>query len=404
LSRAAPDRTALAIVYLTVFIDLLGFGIILPALPYYARDLGASGLDLGILFSAYSVAQLGGSALLGRLSDRHGRRPILLASLAGSSASMVLSGLATGLLALTLARALAGIFGGSIGTAQAYIADVTPREERARYMGMLGASIGVGFVAGPALGAGLLGLGFGFRGAAFAAAGLAVLNLLSAAFRLPESRPAEARGAQRRVSIGGWWRSVSRPGLWRCYAAVFLTTFGFVALETTLVFLARDRFSLDNRHFGLLLVYLGVIVVAVQGGLVGRLSKRFGERRIAVAGAGMMGLALAALPTAARLLVLLALLGLVAAGQGFSSPALATLVSHASEGAEHGALLGVSQSLAAGARAVGPVSAGQLYDLHPAAPYVMAGSLCLLAALLLGGSRPGAPGPVRDAGERPPTV
>jgi len=382
-TRSTPRRSTLLIVYLTVFVDLLGFGIILPALPYYARDLGASGLGLGILFSAYSVAQLLGSAVLGRLSDRHGRRPILLLSLAGSSASMVLSGLATGLVALSLARALAGIFGGSIGTAQAYIADVTPREERARYMGLLGASIGVGFVAGPALGAGLLALGFGFRGAAFVAAGIAGLNLLSAAFRLPESRPAEARGQARHLSASSWWNTVSRPGLRPFYAGVFLTTFAFVALETTLVFLARDRFSLDDRHFGLVLTYLGVVVIAVQGGMVGRLSKRFGERRVATAGAGLMGLALAALPAAPRLLVLLALLGLVAAGQGFSSPALATLVSHASEGAEHGALLGVSQSLAAGARAVGPVIAGQLYDMHAAAPYVTAGALSLLAAVLL---------------------
>jgi DHA1 family tetracycline resistance protein-like MFS transporter len=380
------DRAALAIVYLTVFIDLLGFGIILPSLPYYARDLGATGLGLGILFSAYSAAQLAGSALLGRLSDRHGRRPILLLSLAGSAASMFLSGLATGLLALSLARALAGAFGGSIGAAQAYIADVTPRPERARYMGLLGASIGVGFVLGPALGAGLLALGFGFRGAAFAAGGLAALNFVSALVRLPESRPSEADAERRHVSAAGWWRTVSRPGLLPLYAAVFLATFAFVALETTLVFLAKDRFALDNRHFGLVLAYLGVVVIAIQGGAVGWLSRRLGERAVAVAGTALMGAALAALPAAPRLLALLLLLGLVAAGQGLASPALATLVSHASEGgAEHGALLGASQSLAALARAIGPVIAGQLYDLHAAAPYVTGGALSLLAASLLRG-------------------
>jgi DHA1 family tetracycline resistance protein-like MFS transporter len=217
------DRAALAIVYLTVFIDLLGFGIILPSLPYYARDLGATGLDLGILFSAYSVAQLAGSALLGRLSDHHGRRPILLLSLAGSAASMFLSGLAGGLAALSLARALAGVFGGSIGTAQAYIADVTPRAERARYMGLLGAAIGVGFVLGPALGAGLLALGFGFRGAAFAAGGLAALNFASALVRLPESRrsdPAAERVTSPRAAGGGPCRGrgfspCTPPSSWR---------------------------------------------------------------------------------------------------------------------------------------------------------------------------------------------
>jgi predicted MFS family arabinose efflux permease len=160
-----------------------------------------------------------------------------------------------------------------------------------------------------------------------------------------------------------------------------------VALETTLVFLARDRFALDNRRFGLLLVYLGVVVIAIQGGAVGRLSRRLGERNVAVGGTALMGAALAALPAAPRLLALLLLLGLVAAGQGLASPALSTLVSHASEkGAEHGALLGASQSLAALARALGPVIAGQLYDLHAAAPYVTAGCLSLLAASLLRGT------------------
>jgi len=385
---SAPDspptgRAALAIVYLTVFIDLLGFGIILPSLPYYARDLGATGLGLGVLFSAYSVAQLAGSAFLGRLSDRHGRRPILLLSLAGSAASMFLSGMATGLIALSCARGLAGAFGGSIGTAQAYIADVTPRAERARYMGLLGASIGVGFVLGPALGAGLLALGFGFRGAAFTSGGLAALNFVSAVFHLPESRVAVSAGEHRHLSAAGWWRTVSRPGLRRLYSAVFLTTFAFVALETTLVFLARDRFALDSRHFGLVLVYLGVVVIVIQGGVVGRLSRRLGERAVAITGAGLMGVALAALPAAPTLLVLLVLLGLVATGQGLASPTLSTLVSHASEGAEHGALLGASQSLAALARALGPVVAGQLYDLHAAAPYVSAGALSLFAAALL---------------------
>ena len=379
-------RAALTIIYLTVFIDLLGFGIILPSLPYYARDLGATGLGLGILFSAYSVAQLVGSAFLGRLSDRHGRRPILLLSLAGSAASMFLSGIATGLLTLSLARALAGAFGGSIGTAQAYIADVTPRAERARYMGLLGASIGVGFVVGPALGAGLLALGFGFRGAAFAAGGLAALNFASALVRLPESRAAGAAGEHRPLSAVGWWRAISRPGLQPLYWAVFLTTFAFVALETTLVFLARDRFSLDSRHFGLVLVYLGVVVIVIQGGVVGRLSRRIGERPVALTGAALMGAALAALPASPRLPVLLVLLGLVATGQGLASPALSTLVSHASEGAEHGALLGASQSLAALARALGPVIAGQLYDLHAAAPYVTAGALSLVAGALLRGT------------------
>jgi MFS transporter, DHA1 family, tetracycline resistance protein len=381
--RPVPSRAALAIVYMTVFIDLLGFGIILPSLPYYARDLGASGLGLGILFSSYSVAQLLGSTVLGRLSDRYGRRPILLLSLAGSSASMALSGVAHSLVLLSAARALAGLFGGSIGTAQAYIADVTARHERARHMGLLGASIGVGFVLGPAIGAGVIALGFGFSGAAYLASALAALNLVSAAFRLPESRPRDAAAPQSRLSLASWLAMWRRHGLWQIYSSVFLTTLAFVGLETTLVFLARDRFGLDERHFGLVLAYLGVVVIVVQGGMIGRLTRSFGVRRVAIAGGLLMGAALIALPAAPTLRLLLLVLGLISAGQGLTSPTLSTLVSHASTGEDHGAVLGISQSLAAAARAVGPVLAGSLYDLRAPLPFVAGGALALLAAALV---------------------
>jgi MFS transporter, DHA1 family, tetracycline resistance protein len=382
---ARPGRAALAIVYMTVFIDLLGFGIILPSLPYYARALGASGVGLGILFSAYSVAQLLGSTLLGRLSDRHGRRPVLLLSLAGSSVSMALSGVAHSLVLLCVARALAGLFGGSIGTAQAYIADVTARQERARYMGLLGASIGVGFVLGPAIGAGVIALGFGFSGAAFLAAALAAVNLVSAAFRLPESRPKDATSSSH-LSLAAWLAMWQRPGLWQTYSSVFLTTLAFVGLETTLVFLARDRFGMDERRFGLVLAYLGVVVIVVQGGLIGRLTRRFGVRRVAIAGGVLMGAALVALPAAPTVRLLLLALGLVSAGQGLTSPTLSTLVSHASTGEDHGAVLGVSQSLAAAARAVGPLLAGSLYDLRAPLPFVAGGALALVAAGLVRGT------------------
>ncbi|MGE0454987.1 MAG: MFS transporter [Vicinamibacteria bacterium] len=382
-----PGRGALAIVYLTVFLDLLGFGIILPSLPYYARALGASGAELGVLFAAYSVAQLFGSTLLGRLSDRIGRRPVLLLSLAGSSLSMLLSGLAAGLLALTAARATAGLFGGSIATAQAYVADVTSREERARYMGLIGAAIGVGFVVGPALGAGILALGGGFPAAAFTSAALAAVNLLFALGRLPESLPADARAqaaARPRVTplrtLSAAW---ARPGLPPLLGALFCTTLAFVGLETTLAYLTKDRFGLDERRFGLLLVYAGLVLIVVQGGLIGRLTGRFGVRPVAVAGGMLMGACLGGLPLPASPPLFVVLLGLASAGQALSSPTLSTLLSHASAGDEHGALLGAGQSASAAARAIGPLLAGPLYDVHPAAPYLVGGALAILAGLLV---------------------
>ncbi len=184
-------KPGLPVVYVTVFIDLVGFGIILPQLPFYAESFGATGVWVGAILTAYSAAQLVGASLLGRLSDRVGRRPVLLMSLAGSAASFLLCGLAHSLWLLLVARALAGLFGGSIAAAQAYIADVTAPGERAKYMGLLGAAIGLGFVFGPALGSRLA--RFGFGAAAFTSAGLAAANLLFAFFRLPETRGAEER-------------------------------------------------------------------------------------------------------------------------------------------------------------------------------------------------------------------
>ena len=379
-------RASLAIVYVTVFLDLLGFGIILPSLPYYARELGASGLGLGILFTSYSLAQFLGAPVLGRISDRAGRRPVLLLSLAGSAASMLLSGFAQSLVLLSAARALAGLFGGSISIAQAYVADVTAPEERAKYMGLVGASIGLGFVVGPALGVGILSLGYGFAGSAFAAAGLAAVNFVCAVFKLRESIP--DGGAERRRTTGVF-TAFSRPALAGALAASFLVTFAFVGMETTFAFLGKDRFALDSRGFGWVLVFVGVVIIAVQGGLIGRVTRRFGVRRVAAAGGLAMGLSLAALPFVPSLGLAILALGGLAAGQGLASPTLSTLVSQESGADEQGANLGLAQSLSAAARAMGPLVAGALYDASLALPYLLGGAMALAAGALVAGAGSG---------------
>lgn len=379
MAAQRTDRASLAIVYTTVFLDLLGFGIILPSLPYFARTLGASGFELGLLFTAYSLAQLFGASILGRFSDRVGRRPVLLLSLAGSAIAMTICGLVSSLWALCAARAVAGLFGGSIATAQAYIADVTTPEDRARAMGMLGASIGVGFVAGPLLGVAINALGGGFSHAAFVAAGLAVLNLASAAVRLAESRPAEDRRPRRRRSLLG---ALTDRDLGPSLAALFLATFAFVGMETTFAFLGADRFGLDEHGFGLVLVYVGVIVILVQGGLVGRLSRRFGVRAVAMVGSTSLGVGLIGVPWGSFQWALLCL-GLLAVGQALTTPTLSTLVSIHAGRDEQGGVLGLGQSLSAGARAFGPVVAGALYDRLVAGPYLLAGAAALVAAVLV---------------------
>ncbi len=376
-------KPGLPVVYLTVFVDLVGFGIILPALPYYAEAFGATGVWIGAILAAYSAAQLVGASLLGRLSDRVGRRPILLLSLAGSAASLVLSGLAGSLWLLLVARALAGLFGGSIAAAQAVIADVTAPGERAKYMGLLGASVGLGFVFGPAIGAGLS--RFGFGAAAFAAAGLAALNLVFAFFRLPETRMADQRIRTRaRFAWSGFADALHHPSIGRLLAATFLSTLAFVAMEATFALLGQARFGLDTGRLGLVFTYVGVVMVIVQGGLVGRLAPRFGERALATAGALIMAASLGALPFVPSFGIALVVLAALAVGQGLTTPMLATLLSRATDADEQGGTLGLGQSLAAAARAVGPIGAGWLYDRAAAAPYAVAAAVMVLAALLVG--------------------
>jgi DHA1 family tetracycline resistance protein-like MFS transporter len=376
-------KRGLDVVYLAVFVDLLGFGIILPLLPFYAERFGATGLWVGAILTAYSAAQLVGASFLGRLSDRIGRRPVLLMSLAGSSVSLFLSGLAHALWPLLLARALAGLFGGSIAAAQAYVADVTAPEERAKYMGLLGASIGLGFVFGPALGAGLAHWGFG--AAAFAASGIAALNFALAYFRLEETRPKERlHDPHSRVDWSHLVDAIRHPSLRRFLGATFLVTAAFVAMEATFALLGEVRFGLNSSRLGLVLTFVGVVMVIVQGGLVGRLVARFGERALAVTGALLLAASLGSLPFAPSLAFAFAALGVLGAGQGLLSPTLSTLVSRASGKDEQGGLLGLGQSLAAAARAVGPIAAGWLYDYGHAVPYSAAAALAVVAALLVG--------------------
>ncbi len=376
-------KPGLPVVYFTVFLDLVGFGIILPQLPYYAEAFGATGVWVGAILTAYSAAQLVGASILGRLSDRVGRRPVLLMSLAGSAASFLLCGLAHSLWLLLVARALAGLFGGSIAAAQAYIADVTAPGERAKYMGLLGAAIGLGFVFGPALGSGLA--RFGFGAAAFTSAGLAAANLLFAFFRLPETRGAEERRhTHSRVDWSNLLDALHHPSIGRLLAATFLSTLAFVAMEATFALFGEARLGLNAGRLGLVFAYVGVVMVVVQGGLVGRLAPRFGERALATAGALIMAASLAALPLTHSLGAALGVLAGLAVGQGLTTPMLSTLLSRATDADEQGGTLGLGQSLAAAARAVGPIGAGWLYDRAVGVPYAASAAVMVLAAVLVG--------------------
>ena len=395
--HAARTRGGLATVYLAVFLDIFGFGILLPALPYYAEKLGASGASLGVLFAAYSLAQLAGASVLGRLSDRYGRRPILLAARAGAAASATLCGFAHTLVTLAGARALAGLFGGSIATAQAFVADVTRPEERAQYMGFLGAAIGLGFVLGPAVGALLS--PFGFGAAAFFSAGLAVVNFTIGLFALRESRPESGGAATRAFRLSVLLDALRRVPLRHYLVATFLVTFAFVGMETTLAFLAEERFDVHQRGFGLMMVYIGAVVIVVQGGIVGRAARRFGEAPVAIAASLLMGTTLALVPVAPRLAALVAVMGGLATSQALAGPTLSALLSRAAGAAAPGGVLGLGQSLAAGGRASGPLLAGWLWDHGRALPFLAGALLAFAAAMAVASAR----GPIdAPAGEPAP--
>jgi MFS family permease len=453
-------RSALLAVCLAVFVDMLGFGIILPSLPLHAADLGGGGVWVGALLTVYAAAQFVAAPVLGALSDRYGRRRLLLLSLIGSAVSLTVTGVAGSLTLLLLARVVAGGFGGATAVGQAYVIDLSTPQHRTRALGLVGASIGLGFVFGPAIGAGLAGLGVDFAGTCFVAAGIAALNVILGLFLLPAPdalpapvirstpRPAgrntgrpsgagrpsgrtagsgrspgagrraiparAATGPAARARVGapagrtpGLGRlsilgrvnalrtGLGRPELRPVLLAMFAVTFAFVGMETTFALLARDRFGLGPAGLGVVFAGVGVVMVIVQGGLVGRLTDRYGDAPVAVTGAVLLGLGLVLLPFVPAGLGYPAL-GLLAVGQGLLSPTIAALI--ARNGGRHlGGLLGVGQSAAAAARAVGPLVAGIAFDLRPGVPYLLGAGLCAAAALLLRTAGRAAPETPTDA-------
>lgn len=354
-------------IFTTVFIDLVGFGIVIPVLPFYAEGsrFNATPRTVGLLFASYSIMQLIFSPILGRLSDKYGRRPVLLVSIIGTGIGFLILGFATTLWMLFAGRILDGITGGNISTAQAYIADVTTKEERAKGMGLVGAAFGLGFILGPALG-GILsrwGIGVPF----LFAAGLCFANSLLLYFTLPESVTADH---QARVSaaggrgLGRLLASMGQPRLGFVLGIYFLFVVAFSIMTTSFSLYTMFRFGYDAQHTGYLFAYVGLIAVIIQGGLIGRLVKKFGELPLVIAGALCFSLSLFAIPfvgpQAGGLFALMLGGGIFSMGNSLAMPALTSLASKSVGEAEQGGVLGITQSAASLARAVGPSIAALL--------------------------------------------
>jgi DHA1 family tetracycline resistance protein-like MFS transporter len=360
-------RSPLVVIFTTVFIDLVGFGIVIPVLPFYAEGtrFNATPRTVGLLFASYSVMQLIFSPVLGRLSDKYGRRPVLLISIIGTGIGFLVLGFATTLWMLFVGRILDGITGGNISTAQAYIADITTKEDRAKGMGLIGAAFGLGFVFGPAIG-GILSR-WGVEVPFLFAAGLCFSNALLLYFTLPETvtpdHPARVSAAGGR-GLSQLIRSLKNPRLGFVLIIYFLFIVAFSIMTTSFSLFTMFRFGYDAQHTGYLFAYVGILAVIVQGGLIGRLVKRFGEMSLVIVGAFLFAGSLFAVPfvgpQAGGLLALLVGGGLFSIGNSLSAPSLTSLASKSVSSGEQGSVLGVTQSVASLARAVGPALAAFL--------------------------------------------
>lgn len=374
----------LAVVFLTVFIDLVGFGIVIPLVPLYAEAYHPSPLAFGVLMASFSAMQFLFAPLLGRLSDRVGRRPVLLFSLFGSFLSYLLFAFAGSFEGLLASRVLAGIMGANIGTAQAVIADVTPQGDRARGMGLVGMAFGLGFVFGPAIGGFSVKVSHTLPG--LVAAGLSLVAWLWAYFGLPETRPASAAARPPRhwFPLRAVLHAFARPVVGPLLLVTLLNTTAFSNFEATFAQFARSRFGHDPSTVSWLFVLIGVTAAVVQGGLIRRLVPLLGEPRLVGIGTSLLALSFAGLVLVPGHAGLLALVVTTAAGSGLTNPALAGLISRSADAAEQGEVLGAAQSLSSLGRILGPFWGEHAWFAWGAAgPYGTGALLEILAVVVV---------------------
>ena len=358
------------ILFLIVFIDLVGFGVIIPLLPFFAEHYSATPFMVGLLMATYSLGQFIAAPFWGRTSDRLGRRPILLITLIGGSMSYVLLGFSNSLWMLFAARALGGFMAGNISTAFAYIADITTPENRAKGMGVIGAAFGLGFIAGPAIGGIMAGpdpLHSNFQLPALAAAGLSLTAFLMAFFMLKESLSEELRRSQsenpRQKRTQQFKNALGRPNVGLLILLSFMATFVFAGMETTFAMWSERSFHWGPQQNGYLFAFIGILSAIIQGGLVGRLVKRFGEANLIIQGAVALALGMLLIPFSGSLTVLLLAMVVIAYGFSVINPAMNSLISQQVGAGEQGGIMGVSRSATTMARVAGPVWAGMLFAM-----------------------------------------
>jgi MFS transporter, DHA1 family, tetracycline resistance protein len=369
------------IIFLTVFIDLLGFGIIIPLMPFYAETFGANALTVGLLNTSFSLMQFLFAPFWGRLSDRVGRRPVILIGLFGSFVAYLLFGLAESLTLLFAARIAAGIAGANIPTAQAYMADVTTPENRAKGMGLVGAAFGLGFIFGPAIG-GFLSQ-WGYQAPSFFASALSLANFAAAWFLLPESRRVNR---EERMQMSRWValrESFGRKRLPELLLIYFVVVTAFSSFELNFSLYGERRFGFTSITIGYVFAFIGVVLSVVQGVLVGKVVPKLGEHRVVPAAIGILCGGMALIPLAGTTSVLVVACAVLAVGMGFHSPSITSAISRLSGAHEQGGVLGLAQSVASLARIIGPAWGGFLYDrFGVTSPFYAAAGFLAFALLL----------------------
>ncbi len=372
-------KTPLLIIFLTIFIDLLGFGIVIPILPFYAEHYGASAFHVGLLSLSYSLMQFIFAPVWGRISDRIGRRPVLLLCLAGTGFGHILFGFSDSLIMLFISRSLTGIAAASIPVAMAYISDVTTYEDRARGMGLVGAAFGLGFIFGPAIG-GILSQ-YGFPVPIFFASALSVIAAILAYFKLPESINLNNKKIvnNQKFNLLNLKNVIINPTISILFIIFFFITLSFANLETVFALFTERKFGYDATANGYLFALVGIISATVQGGLIGPMVKKFGEKKLISTSIFMLGVGFFLYPLADSLYTFIPVIALISFAIGVHNPSVITLISKNTPPEKQGGILGLNQSLGSLARVLGPVWGGYVFDeVSIGFPFFSAGILIFM--------------------------
>lgn len=380
----AKDRRAAAVLFAVVFINMAGFGVVIPLLPFYTRAFGAPEWQVFVLFSAYSLGNFFAEPLWGRLSDRIGRRPVMMITIAGTGLSYLALAFAPTIWAAVAIRLAGGLMAGNISTIQGYIADITPPERRAARMGLMGAAFSMGFVTGPTLG-GLLanpeaGVA-GFRPPLYLAAVLCLLALIGVARFIRETRHTHS-DAPRRGRLEGVREAFANPVIWRVISVSLISIGGFAGMEASFGLWADARFNWGPREIGLCFMVIGAMAAVGQGVLAGRAARRFGEPIALMIGLSLIGLGFTVVPFVGVWPLAVAAMVTVALGQSLSFPNIGAVISRASPPDRQGEMLGLNMAAMALARIIGPLAAAPLFAIDINGPFIAA-ALMILPALYM---------------------